>query len=230
MNSSVLTIARWPILRIGAPNESPASSRSSRNAVTAAVARPGRDGREHDVELGNAAVGDPGLLAVEHVAAVRTRGGGAHAAASEPKSGSVVASAVIGGRSPASGRSQRSCCSSVPSASTGSAKKPLEVIRLPIPAQPWQSSSWTRQPVNASVSPPPPQRLGQHERRQPDRRGLVPRLPGRPDVGLVDLRRDRTDLARGEVAAHALDLLLLIGESDHRPRKLPLLTVWSGII
>ena len=81
-------------------------------------------------------------------------------AASEPKSGSVVASAVIGGRSAVSGRSQRSFCSSVPSASTGSAKKPFDVIRLPIPEQPWHSSSCTRQPVNASVSPPPPSSSG----------------------------------------------------------------------
>ena len=81
-------------------------------------------------------------------------------AASEPKSGSVVASAVIGGRSAVSGRSQRSCCSSLPSASTGSAKKPFEVIRLPMPEQPWHSSSWTRQPVKTSVSPPPPSASG----------------------------------------------------------------------
>ena len=81
-------------------------------------------------------------------------------AASEPKSGSVVASAVIGGRSPVSGRSQRSFCSSLPSASTGSAKKPFDVIRLPMPEQPWHSSSWTRQPVKASVRPPPPSSSG----------------------------------------------------------------------
>ena len=29
-----------------------------------------------------------------------------------------------------------------------------------MPEQPWQSSSWTRQPVNASVSPPPPSSSG----------------------------------------------------------------------
>ena len=51
--------------------------------------------------------------------------------------------------------------------------------------------------------------LGQHERRQPDRRGLVPQLPRRLGVRLVDGGGDRPDLARGELAADALDLLLL---------------------
>ena len=81
-------------------------------------------------------------------------------AASEPLSGSVVASAVSGGSGAHSGATQRSACSGVPSASTGSAKKPFEVSRLPIPAQPWESSSCTRQPVRQSVRPPPPSASG----------------------------------------------------------------------
>ena len=78
------------------------------------------------------------------------------AAASEPASGSVVASAVSGGTARVSGRTQRSHCSGVPSASTGSAKKPFDVIRFPSPAQPCESSSCTMQPVRQSVIPPPP--------------------------------------------------------------------------
>ena len=130
----MLGIARWPIF---------AHRRAERESLVVAVEQEGgdaavagarRDGGEDDVELRDAAVGDPRLLAVEHVAAVDLAGAVVRiAAASEPTSGSVVASAVIGGRSPVSGRSQRSFCSSVPSASTGSAKKPLEVIRLPMP-------------------------------------------------------------------------------------------------
>ena len=45
-------------------------------------------------------------------------------AASEPAPGSVVASAVNGGRSPAIGSSQRPCCSSLPSSPTGPGEKP----------------------------------------------------------------------------------------------------------
>ena len=81
-------------------------------------------------------------------------------AASEPAPGSVVASAVSTGFSPVSGSIQRRFCSSLPSASTGSAKKPPEVTRLPIPEQPQQSSSWTMQPVRQSVMPPPPYSSG----------------------------------------------------------------------
>ena len=48
-NISAFTIARWPIFRIGAPKETPASSLSSTNAVMPLRARSRRDGREHDV-------------------------------------------------------------------------------------------------------------------------------------------------------------------------------------
>ena len=50
--------------------------------------------------------------------------------------------------------------------------------------------------------------------------GLVPRLPRDLGVGLVDRGRDRADLARGEVAAHALDLLLLRSQGDHRADRI----------
>ncbi len=146
-------------------------------------------------------------------------------AASEPKSGSVVASAVIGGRSPASGRSQRSFCSSLPSSSTGSAKKPFEVIRLPMPEQPWESSSWTRQPVNASVSPPPPSSSGSMNDVSPIDAALCHVSSGTCGVGLVDLRGDGPDLARREVAADALYLLLLLGQFDHGRHRIFLLSI-----
>jgi hypothetical protein len=59
-----------------------------------------------------------------------------------------------------SGSSQRRFWSSSPSASTGSAKNPFEVIRFPIPAQPYESSSCTMQAVRQSVMLPPPSRSG----------------------------------------------------------------------
>ena len=41
MNSSVLTIARWPILRIGGPQPKPSSPLSKTNAVTPRWPLPG---------------------------------------------------------------------------------------------------------------------------------------------------------------------------------------------
>ena len=81
-------------------------------------------------------------------------------AASEPEPGSVVASEVIGVSAPASGVSHARFCSSVPSSMTGSAKKPFEQRRLPMPRSPTHSSSWTRTCVNTSVNPPPPYSSG----------------------------------------------------------------------
>ena len=51
--------------------------------------------------------------------------------------------------------------------------------------------------------------LGQHERRQPERCRPIPDLPRHLDVCLVDRLRDRSDLAKSEVAAERLDLALL---------------------
>ena len=72
----------------------------------------------------------------------------------------MIASAPSGGSEPVKGRSQRSFWASSPSTVTGSAKKPLEVIRLPIPAHPCESSSWTMQAVRQSVIPSPPYSAG----------------------------------------------------------------------
>ena len=58
--------------------------------------------------------------------------------------------------------------------------------------------------------------LGQHERGEADRGGLVPGVPRHLRVGLVDRRGHRADLAGGEIAADALDLLLLLRESITR--------------
>ncbi len=107
-------------------------------------------------------------------------------AASEPLWGSVVASAVIGGSSPASGSSQRRFCTSEPSTSTGSAKNPLEVIRLPIPLQPCESSSCTMHEVRQSVIPAPPYSSGSMNEVRPSSGGLAPHVPWHLGVGLID--------------------------------------------
>ena len=62
-------------------------------------------------------------------------------------------------------------------------------------------------------------RLGQHEGGEADSRRGVPDLPRDLGVGLVDRGRRGPDLARGEVAADALDLLLLRRQLDHRPSR-----------
>jgi hypothetical protein len=109
----------------------------------------------------------------------------------------VVASAVIGGLSEASGRSQRSCCASVPSASTGSAKKPLDVIRFPMPEQPWHSSSCTRQPVKTSVRPPPPTASGSMNDVRPIAAALCHRSHG------VSVSASSTAAAAGRISRAA---------------------------
>ena len=118
-------------------------------------------------------------------------------AASEPAPGSVVASAVSGGRSPAIGSSQRRCCSSLPSSTIGSAKKPPEVIRLPIPAQPRQSSSWTTTPVTQSVSPPPPTSSGSMKEVSPSAAALYQTSHG------VSVSASSTSAAIGRISRSA---------------------------
>ena len=113
----------------------------------AAVAAARLDGREDDVELRDAAVGDPRLLTAEHVAAVDRAARSSHRRPRRSRLG--LGRRERGHRRALAGeRAQPALLLlPVPSSSTGSAKKPFDVIRLPMPAQPWQSSSCTRQPV-----------------------------------------------------------------------------------
>ena len=82
------------------------------------------------------------------------------ALASEPASGSVVASAPSFGLGPQSGGTQRAFCASVPSSTMTPAKNEAEPMKLPIGASPYVSSSWIRQAVVRSVMPPPPNSSG----------------------------------------------------------------------
>ena len=82
------------------------------------------------------------------------------AAASDPASGSVVASAVAGGAGPHSGGSQRSRCSAEPSASSGPAKNPPWEMQSAIGLSPQVSSSITRSWSTRLSTPPPPYSAG----------------------------------------------------------------------
>ena len=59
--------ARWPILFSFLPTDTPGVCRVDDEAGDALVAAVPSSRREHGVEAGDAAVGDPALLAVEHV-------------------------------------------------------------------------------------------------------------------------------------------------------------------
>ena len=140
-------------LRIGGPKRRPSSPRSSTNAVTPLLREPGLGLREHDVEVGDAAVRDPGLLTREHVAAVA-------AACERRHAGGVRAEVGLGRRErrSAAGADPRRaasgsarCCSALPSASTGAAKKPPEVTSEPSPPSPKLSSSWITHSVRQLV-------------------------------------------------------------------------------
>ena len=89
------------------------------------------------------------------------------AVASDPASGSVVASAPSSGSGPHSGGTQRCFWASVPSSRTVPAKKPAEQMRLPIAASPQVSSSAMRQAVMRSSMPPPPYSSGMSKHVRP---------------------------------------------------------------
>ena len=109
--SSAVGMQRWPSLPIfGADLEAGVVPLDDERR-DALRARARGDGGEHEVEGRHAGVGDPRLLAVEHVA---VRGAARRAwrssVASEPASGSVVASAPSSGSGPHSGGTQRCFC------------------------------------------------------------------------------------------------------------------------
>ena len=121
-------------------------------------------------------------------------------AASEPKSGSVVASEVSGGRGPSqSGVRQRRCCSALPSASTGPAKNPRRRDERAEAAVAVAQLLLDHALGEALVHAAAAELLRQHVGGQADLGRLLPQLPGHAAVvRLVDLGGDRTDLARGE--------------------------------
>ena len=184
--SSVLRIARWPILRIGGRTRRPRRpSRRRTRSRRCGACRVRRSRRRRRTRRCRRWRSSSSARRGRSRRRPASRWSGS-TAASEPAPGSVVASAVSGGLSPVSGSIQRRFCSSVPSASTGSAKKPPEVTRLPIPEQPRQSSSWTMQPVRQSVMPPPPYSSGSMNDVSPSPAALCQTSHGDLDVGLVD--------------------------------------------
>ena len=151
-----------------------------------------RDGGEDDVELRDPAVGDPRLLAVEHVAAVDLAGAGAHR-------GGVRAGVGLGRgerghrRALAGQRAQPALLLLLrPERQHGLGEEPVGGDQVADPGQPWQSSSCTRQPVSASVIPPPPSYSGSMKTVSPIPAALChvsigtpsrPRRPPRPPGG-----------------------------------------------
>ena len=75
-------------------------------------------------------------------------------ATSDPASGSVRPNEQSSGSS-MSGESHVRFCSSEPAMTTGPAPRPEQMIDVPIPAQPQQSSSLTSAPSNSESSGPP---------------------------------------------------------------------------
>ena len=71
-------IARWPIFFMGSPNADARVALLDHEGGDALRAGAGRDGREEAVVLGDPAVRDPRLLAVQPVAAGGALGGGRH--------------------------------------------------------------------------------------------------------------------------------------------------------
>ena len=134
------------------------------------------------------------------------------AAVSEPTPGSVDASAVRGGVGEQKGASHRCCCSGVPTSTTGRREEPTRRDEVPDPgAAPVQLLLDDAAGQNVG-HPSPADVLGEHERRQPDRRRPVDDVDGAVGVALVDLGRDRPDLGAGELGGERLDLALLVGQ------------------
>src|SRR5262245_3692747 len=119
-------MARWPIFFIGSPKVIPSAPLLSRNADTP-------EDRLVGSVLANTTYcsAAPALEIQDFCPLIRYPPSTRVAvvlieAASDPASGSVVASAVITALGPVTGVSQRFFCSSVPSTMMGSEKNPLE--------------------------------------------------------------------------------------------------------
>ena len=174
-----------------------------------ARARSRLDRREDDVVVGHAAVRDPRLLAAQDVAAVGARGGRADR-------GCIGAGAGLGGGE----RGQRRTL-------TGDRLQPAALLLLAPElddrlreeaaggdqvADPGAAAAelFLDDCAGEAVGQPAPAvLLREHERGQPERGRLVPDLPRRLHVRLVDLGGDRPDLPVGELPAHVADLALL---------------------
>ena len=126
-----------------------------------------------------------------------------------------------------SGESHVRFCSSEPAMTTGPAPRPEQMIEVPIPAQPQQSSSLTSAPSSSESSGPP--YVGRDvEVHEPDLVGL------RDDLGcvglvLVVLGRLRPDLLLGKLARELSQRLLLVRERERRARRGGVLDYSHGV-
>ena len=135
-------------------------------------------------------------------------------AASEPWSGSVVASAVSGGRSPHSGPSNR--C--------------LLLLAAELEDRVGEEAARGHERAEAAVAPrellddqavgdealdaAAAVGLGEHVRGQAELRRLVHDLELRLDVGLVDGARDRPQLPLGELVRERREIALLVADAE----------------
>ena len=135
-------------------------------------------------------------------------------AASEPAPGSVVASAVIGGLSPAQRLDPAPLLLVVAELEhrLGEEAARGDQVADPgaAPAQLLLDDAAGEQVGHAAAAV----LLGEHERGEAELGRLVPDLPRRLDVRLVDRQGDRADLVLRELAADRLDLPLLRRQLD----------------
>ena len=205
----MFTIARCPIFRIGSPNVMPRIALLDDEGRDPARARARLDGGEDDVVLGEPAVRDPGLLPAQavHVPVLRGRG----------RDGGCVRAGARLGRCERRQRRPLACDRLEPAA--------LLLLAAELEDRLGEEAAGGDEVADAGAAPAElllddaagqavrhaaaAVLLGEHERGQAEPGRLVPDLPGRLDVRLVDLGRDRPDLAIGELAADVPDLALL---------------------
>ena len=135
-------------------------------------------------------------------------------AASEPWSGSVVASAVSGGRSPHSGREEPLLLLLAAELEDRSGEEPARGHERAEPAVAPRELLEDQAVGDEAVDPAAAIGLGEHVRGQPELGRLVHDLELRLDVGVVDRARDRPQLALGELVRERGEVALLVADAE----------------
>jgi hypothetical protein len=167
-----------------------------------------------DVELGDAAVADPGLLAVQDVARVAANGGGGHGRG-------VGADSRLGGAECGQRRRLRRQRGQPPLLLLG--RTHLDHRPAEEPTRRDQVADPGAAPVQLLLHEAAGQHildaaaahiLGEHEGGEADRGRLVHKLDRAVRVALVHLGRGRADLAARELPRQLLDLALIVGQIE----------------
>ncbi len=200
---------------MGSPKVTPCVALLDHEGGDALRARAGRDGRKEAVVLGQAAVRDPGLLAVEPVAAGGALGGGGHGRGVGADAGLGRAerrerrhiarergepALLLLGRADLDERAGEEAGRGDQVADAGAA--PVELLLHQAAGE---------HVLDASAA----DLLGQHERGEAELGRLVHDLDRAVRVALVDVRRNRADLGARKLTCERLDFTLLIGQLDH---------------